>query len=1054
MNNNNSKNYNDSKSSGLISWFAENHVAANILMFLFIIGGIVSVISMRTETFPSIDPRRITVTVVYPGATPYEVAESITNRVEEALIGIEGVERITSTASEGAGTINVEIEDFADADEIYNDVETNVNSLIDFPPENAERPVITKLKVTPNVLTLALHGNVSEKIIKFWAENIEDEIRSLKGVALTKVRGVRDYQISIEIPENSLRKYSLTLADVASAINNFSADVPAGTIESSRGDILLRVQNKKYTGEEFKNIILKTLPNGSVLKIKDIGKVLDGFDDINLISKYNSEPAAFIDVLRSEAEDTIKIANIVKNYLSKVQLPQGLKLSLQKDETLILKDRISLMLRNAILGFMLVFLILLFFLDLKLAFWTSIAIPVSFLGGMMIIGSLGYSLNMISLFALIVVLGIVVDDAIIVGESIFEYQNKEPNSNSSVLDGVKSVIAPVTVGVTTTMAAFAPLIFSTGTFGQIVRIIPIVVIPILFVSLLEAYFILPAHLSNPSRWSKGIMAKIRNKFSDGLSYFTENFIVKIAKIAVSWRYVTVAIFVSLAIITAGMMKSGIIRFIFFPAIEGDRITIDITTPQGTPFETTEETILKIEEEILKIKSKLDQGNKESIFESIAVTIGEKGSGDSPMRAPSGNNGNNIGQIKIRLVPSDFRTYSAYEVESKIRENIEELPNIEELTFKSSLVGDEPDIEVELQHPEDDILIKSSEELKNSLKKIKGTKEVADSFEIGKTEYIFELTQEGLAAGLTPLELGRQLRYYFFGFEAQRIQRGKSEVIVYVRYPKTEREDIAILNEVRIRLPDNREIALKDAAKIESQIGYSQIQTVDGKRIVSVTADADTDITTPNEVMDEMRNNILPNLKQKFDGLTYSFEGESKEQKRDLDSLGKNMLIAILIIYILLGSQLRSYFQPIVIMSAIPFGFVGAVWGHYLLGYDLTFISMFGVVALSGVVVNDSVVLVDYFNKKVSEGNNVYDSSIIAISRRFRPILLTSLTTSLGLFPMLLETSVQARFLIPMVISLATGIIFATFVILLLVPSVLMISLDVKHLLDFSKTKVG
>lgn len=1029
---------------GLIGWFANNHVAANILMMLFIVGGFASVTNMRTETFPSIDPHMITVTVAYPGATPYEVADAITSRVEESLIGIQGIDRMTASATEGYGIVSIELEDFANADDAYNDIETAVNALSDFPPEDAERPKVTKTKVTPNVINLAIHGDVPEETLKYWAETIEDELRLMDGVAKTALRGIRDYQISIEIPEDNLRRYGLTLQDIGTAINQFSLDIPAGTVESSQGDILLRIQERSYIGSEFEDIVIRTLSNGTKLYLGDIARVVDGFEDVNLVSKYNGEPAAFIDISRNDTDDTLTVANAVKQYLETVELPTGLSLSLQQDRTTILKERISLMLRNAILGFMLVFLILLLFLDLKLAFWTSAAIPISFLGGMLILNLLGFSMNMITLFALIVVLGIVVDDAIIIGESIFEAQEKEKGSKDAVLKGVSHVLAPVTVGVTTTMAAFAPLIFSTGTLGQIIMVIPVVVIAILFISLLEAYFILPAHLSKPNRWSKGIMRSLRNAFARGLHNFIENILEPFAKFCISWRYATVALFVAFAIFTGAMVKSGTIRFIFFPQIEGDEVTVNVTMPEGTPFETTQKTMLFIEEQAIDVLNKASS-DEYNIAKSVGLSIGQISSGRGPV-TPSGNQtSSNVGQLKIDLVSSDFRNQSASEIEKLIRERVEDLPNVETMEFQSSLVGDDPDIEIQLTHPDEDQLIAAADTLKEELEKISGTKEVADSFDPGKAEYVFELTDQGLAVGLTPGELGRQLRYAFFGLEAQRFQRGRSEMIVYVRYPKDERENIASLSQTRIRLTDGSEVPLSQVASIRRQTGYSTIETVNGRRIVSVTSDVDYTVTTPNDVIEIMNEKILPQLSDRYTGLNYSYEGETREQREDLSSLGRNMATALLIIYVLLGAQLRSYVQPLIIMSAIPFGVVGAIWGHYLLGHDLTFISMFGIVALSGVVVNDSVVLMDFYNKQHQSGLSAYEAAISAIKRRFRPILLTTATTSLGLLPVLLETSLQAQFLIPMVISLATGIIFATVIILILIPNLVMILEDVKAL---------
>ncbi len=1049
----------NSGSGGLIGWFANNHVAANILMLLFLIGGAVSTMTMRTETFPPIDPRLITVTVVYPGATPYEVADAITNRVEEVLIGINGVKRISSVATEGTGIVNVEVEDFANADDVYNDVETQVNAISDFPPEDAQRPIVTKVKIISKVLTLAIHGDTSESIIKYWAEKLEDDLRTLTGVAETSLSGIREYEISIEIPESALRQYDLTLQQVSQAVAGFSVDVPAGTIETRRGDILLRVQEKRYTGEEFENIVIRSLPDGSKLRIKDIGTVVDGFEDTNVISLFNGEQAGLIDVFRGESNDTLSVASEIKDYIKTVQLPQGVNLTLQQDETVVLKDRINLMVRNAVLGFMLVFLILLFFLDLKLAFWTSMAIPISFLGGMMLINLAGFSINMISLFALIVVLGVVVDDAIIVGESIFEEQERvrdaEQNDDiensdhqtarqGAVIKGVYGVLAPVTVGVTTTIAAFAPLIFSTGTLGQIIQVIPIVVISILIVSLFEAYFILPSHLSNPKRWSKGIMAALRDKFAKRLSYTVEHVVLPAARFCMMWRYATLAVFLGIAIITAGMFNAGIVRFIFFPAIEGDEVTVSVTMPEGTPFEVTKRTLLEIESEVSNMRKELMEGDRD-IFQSVFTRIGQSASDGGGPRASSSKGGNQLGQVKIQLVSSDYRSVSSTEIESMLRGRIEDLPGIETLEFQSSLIGEEADIEVELTHPEEEQLNMAAEELKESLKAINGTKEVQDTFEPGKTEYVFELTDQGYAAGLTPTDIGRQLRGAFFGLEAQRIQRGNSELIVYVRYPKDQRESLNTLNDMRIRLDSGIEVPLMTVAKYTEQRGYAQIQTVDGKRIVSVTADVDSAITTPNFVMEDMTSVILPELKNKYPGLDYTFAGESRDQAEDLKSLARNMLIALMLIYVLLGSQLRSYVQPLIIMSAIPFGVIGAVWGHFLLGQDLTFISMFGIVALTGVVVNDSVVLMDYYNQQRADGNSTYESAQAAIKRRFRPIMLTTATTSLGLLPMLLETSLQAQFLIPMVISLATGIIFASVVILILVPNLLMISEDIQKL---------
>lgn len=1041
------KNKRNIKGYGLVGWFVNNHVAANILMFLLLIGGIISVKSMRTETFPAIDPKLITVSVIYPGATPYEVADGITRRVEEELVGIEGVKRIYSSALEGYGVTNIEMKDFADSDDVYNEVETAINSLVNFPPNDAEKPIISKVKVTPNVATIAVYGDLEEKVLRYWSDLIEDELRSLPGIGLTNVRGIRKYQISIEVSEETLRHYNLSLDDIANAINGFSNDIPAGMVESNRGDILLRIQEKNFVGNDFEDVVVKALDNGNVLTLKDIAIINDGFEDINLISKFNNQRAAFIDVKRSASEDTLAVAKKVKQYLENVKLPIGLNIALEKDETVNLKDRISLMLRNGLLGFMLVFLILVLFLDLKLAFWTSAAIPISFFGGLMLLAVFGYSLNMITLFALIVVLGVVVDDGIVTGESIFEAQNEAKNDENAVVKGVMAVIAPVSVGVATTMAAFAPLAFSTGTLGQIIRIIPPVVIVILFVSLIEAYFILPAHLASNSRWSSGVMLNIRNNFAGYLRRFVAKRFIPLTRLAIRFRYATLAFFLAIMIITFAMVQSGVVRFIFFPRVEADEITITAQMPVGTPFSETKKVLLEIEKHALDVRNEIDKNNEESLFKSISVIIGQKAAITAGPDAGTGaGDGNNIGQVKVQLVPSDFRELSSKQVEKKIRQKVQNIPNIEKLEFQSSLIGNEPDIEVELSHPSEDELNSGAKELKDALAGLSGMVDVAYSYEEGKIEYVFKLNEKGLALGLTSSEVGRQIRSSFFGIEVQRFQRDSSEIIVYVRYPKNERESLEAINKMRIRV-NGSEIALAEIADITEQNGYSKIETVDGKRIVSITGDVDNDITTPNEVINLINNEIMPDILAKHNGLSYGFEGESREQGEDLASLGRNMLIALMIIYVLLGSQLRSYVQPIIIMTSIPFGVVGAILGHYILGYDLTFISFFGIVALMGVVVNDSVVLIDYLNKRFLEGKTMHESALLAVERRFRPILLTTLSTSLGLLPILLERSMQAQFLVPMVVSLAMGILFATLVILILIPCLVLIIEDIRKIIN-------
>ncbi len=914
---------------GLVAWFAQNHVAANILMLFLIATGLASLGSMTREIFPAVDPGVITVSVIYPGASPEDVEEGITRRVEEALIGIQGIQRIASTASEGVGIITVELDDFVDENEILNDVETEIDRLRDFPPENAEEVSIVKAKRSAKVLTLSLYGAVPEKMLRSWAERVEDELLQLPDVSFVNITGGRAREIAIEISRASLRKYAISLGEVADAVRAHSIDLPGGTLRSEAGDILVRVQEKRYFGSEFESIVVRSNTDGSLLRLGDIATVIDGFVDEKIETRFNDLPALFLDITRSDAQDSLVIENQIQQYLTELELPAGLQVSMVKNRTDILRDRINLLLRNAIMGFTLVFIALLLFLDLKLAFWTSFAIPVSFLGGIFIASLFGVTINMITLFALIVVLGIVVDDAIIAGESIFAEQERGKKHLTAVMDGVNAVRAPVTIGVLTTIAAFAPLIFSTGTLGQIMQPIPIVVIGILMTSLLEAFFILPAHLSSSSRWSIGILAECRNAVTERLAQFIDRVITPIVMFCVRFRYATLGATIALVIIAVSLIMSGTIRFIFFPQIEGDEVRASLEMQVGTPYVITEKYAEQMYEAAIRVRDRYDEKRSEeqgSIFKHVAFSVGTQTGGDGPVSI-GGASGTHLAQIEIELVPSVERSVSSSQVEREWRKEVGEIPGARKVAFESSLGRAGADINLELAHRNESALAAAAEQLKNQLQRMDGVSEVTDSFELGKQEYVFKLTDAGRAAGLTPASLGRQLRDAFYGREVQRIQRGKSEMKVLVRLPERERETRASLYDMRVRLPNGQEAELTTMATIQQQRSLTSINRVDGRRVVAVTANVDEGVTTPNEVLDVFNTRLMPQLEKDYPGLTFSLEGQSRDQKQDLATLGKNMLIALMIIFVMLGSQLRSYAKPFIILMTVPIGVTGAILAH-------------------------------------------------------------------------------------------------------------------------------
>lgn len=1032
--------------TGLISWFAHNHVAANILMIFLVAVGMIRLTTSVREIFPSIDPKIISITVPYPGATPEDIEDSITKRIEEAVIGIQGIDRVRSDASEGVGVVTVELEDFVDGNQVLNDVETEVDRLNNFPPLNAEEVTIIKSKPEDVVLSLVVHGQMPEKSLRDWAERIRDEVANLDNVSLVDLSGAPAREISIEVSEENLRKYQLTIEQISQKVGSFSVDLPGGTLRTQGGEVLVRVQERRYFGNEFANIVIRSNPDGSLLRLSDIATIRDAFEDVKRISDFNGEPAVFIQVSRSKSQDVLNIENSLRSYLETLALPEELSISIWKNGTDILRARISLMARNAIMGFVLVFICLLFFLDLKLAVWTSLGIPISFLGGIFIATSFGVTINMISLFALIVVLGIVVDDTIVAGESIFSEQEEGKKGVEATLDGINKVRSPVTIGVFTTIAAFAPLLFSTGILGQILLPIPIIVISVLLVSLFEAFLVLPSHLSTSNKWSLGLLAKGRRYVSGALDTFLDKVLLPFARLAFDMRYLTVVIGFSFCVLAFVFIGTGAIRFVFFPPIEGDEINVTLEMQPGTPFEVTKKYTEHLMAAAEKTREKYDADMPEgkSIFKNIALRVGAIASDAGPGGETAGATSSNVSQIELELVPSAQRPVSSSEVERTWQGYVGEIPGVKKLAFESSLVGGGNDIDIQLAHRNDQALSAASTTLKQKMKDIEGVSEVVDSAEKGKREFVFELTKAGLAAGLTPADIGTQLRNAFYGREVDRIQRGSNEVKVIVRYPQNQRETLATIKRMRIALPNGEQADLNTMATIREKYSPTTIKRVDGQRVVSVTGDVDEGLVTPNSVLAKITKDILPEIMDRYPGLSYKVEGQSRDQQEDLAVLGKNMMIAVMIIFVLLAGQLRSYVKPFIILLTIPLGVAGAIYGHMILGFDLSFLSLFGIVALSGVVINDSVVLVDYYNRiSIESDRSAYEACLYALKRRFRPILLTTLTTSLGLLPILLETSLQAQFIIPMAVSLACGIIFASAFLLFTVPCMILIVNDIK-----------
>lgn len=1023
---------------GLTGWFIRNPVAANLLMAVLLIGGLLSALNMRSEAFPTISPGLVSVTVPYPGATPAEVEEAITRRVEEAVLGIDGVRRVTSRASENAGSVNVEAADFVDIDKLKDDVEAAVGRLSQFPPENAEKPVIVAPEATGDVVTLAVVGDVAPLELKRTAERIERDLLSWPGVTLVSLAGDRDYEIAIEVSEETLRQYDLTFSEVASAVRSSSIDLAAGSITARSGEILLRTNDKRQSGDAFRSIEIRTLSDGRTLRLGDIATIRDGFSRSQVANTYNGKPAIFVRVSRASAEDLLKVRTAVDRFLASYTPPPGIELVITNDQSRLLSERVNLLARNAVFGFALVFLFLVLTLDLKLAVWVSTGIATAFMGGFLIFGALDVTLTQISLFGLIIVLGLVVDDAIVIGESIDEQRQAGASGVSAVMRGVRSVAAPVIVGVTTTIVAFAPLLLTGGSFAEISRAIPIVVIAVLGVSLLEALFILPSHVGHGGDWSRGPLRAIQSRVTGAIRWTSERMIFPLSLMAARRRYTTLGLALAFFIFCLSLVGNGVVRFIFFPNIEGNEISASVTMPAGAPYARTAEVVDHLERSALNVARRVEQETGEQLFVSVSKTAGGRASsGGGPGSQSSFSVAENIGQVQIELTPFGVRQMSAADIERLWRQEVGRVDGVERISFNSAIGAFGSDIDFELSDTDGEALLAASSALKEKLAGIEGINQIDDSYDLGKGQLVFRLTPLGQAAGLKPADIARQMRQAFFGDEVQRIQRGREEVRVYVRYPEEARASLASLGAFRVRLPQGGSAPLSSVASVEESRAFSSIYRIDGRRVVSVTADVDEAVSTANVANAAIVSTLMPELEAAYPGLRWSQGGAIRAQSEDFASLGSTFLIALLMIYAILATQLRSYVQPLAILIAIPLGFGGAILGHFVLGYDLSFVSLFGMVALAGVAVNASVVLVDKYNTLRADGVDPETAAATAAAGRFRAILLTTLTTVLGLAPLLLETSPQAQFLIPMGVSLGFGVLVSAFLVLFVTPALVL-----------------
>ena len=1033
---------------GIIAWFASNHVAANLLMLFIIVAGLISSFTIRKETQPEFELNMVQVEVPYLGAAPQEVEEGVVIKIEEAVQDIQDVKRIRSRAREGFGSVTIEANIDADINEVLNEVKTRVDAISTF-PALTEKPVIYKQEVENPVMMIAIHGDMDDFARKAVAQEVRDELMQLPEVNKVIYFGNRPFEISVEVSEQTLRKYGLTMSEVSQAIKNSSVDLPGGTIKSDGGDILLRTKGQVSTGKEFGRLVLRTFADGTRLTLGDIATIKDGFVESDGYGRFNGRRTATLQVVAGGQQNELDTAAAVRSYLERkeAELPPGVEMDTWIDLSQYLEGRLGLMFDNMFMGALLVFIVLSLFLRMKVAFWVMVGLPVCFLGALWLMPLWPVTINTISLFGFIIVLGIVVDDAIIIGESIYTKIRADGKTLDNVIQGAHRVAIPATFGVLTTIAAFGPMMFVGGLVGPFFEAMGFVVILCLMFSLVESKLILPAHLvqanitdideddlfhpqrhiafkEKPGR----ALTKLQRHVQHGLHAVIDNHYRPALEKAIDNRGVTVAIFIAVLIITFGAMGSGLARVVVFPEMASDFIRVELEMEAGTAPAARNAAVDRIEGAILDINDEHARENPDSlpVIQYIGLfTRGEQGA------------------VMFLEVPRDTnRPYELKELSELWRESVGEIPGLKSLEFgDASHLGGGPPLSLRLTGSNNEALEAAAKELAAELQNFEGVFDITNSSAIGGDEIKLRIKPEAEALGLTMSSLGRQVRQAFYGEEAQRIQRGKDELRVMVRYPIEERKSIADLENMRIRTPSGDEVPFSSVAEVSLGKGYSSISRLDRERTVTVSADIDEDSVEPQEIIASVSSEFIPDLLSRYPGVNFGLEGASQEQTEFLVDLGIAFIAALFLIYALIAIPLHSYSQPLVIMSVIPFGLIGATIGHIVMGKAISMFSLFGLIALAGVVVNDSLIMVDFINKARISGVPLREAVLQSGTARFRAIVLTSFTTAAGLLPILFETSSQAQFVIPTAISISFGIVFATVITLFLIPSLYMLQED-------------
>ncbi len=1027
---------------------ARNSVAANVLMLFLVLAGLAAARSLVQEVLPDLSLDRVQILVVHPGATPGEIEESVVRKIEEQIRSVEGLDRLQATASEGFGSVVAQFRSDTDIDRAISEVKAEIDRIITF-PEEAERPQVREVTSRQNVIRLLVHGDVPERTLKELAYDIEEGISSLPEVSLAEVSGARPYEVSIEVPVSRLRALGLTLEDVALAVRQGSMELSAGRISDGEEEILVRTLGRNYDQGDFEDIIVLTRPDGTSVRLGEIATVRDGFEDTDLSVRYNGQRAVGIDVYRVSNEKVLEIAEAVREYLASEvlpALPTGIGVEIWKDDSVEVSGRLGLMIENALLGLALVLVALTLFLEVRLALWVAIGLAVSFIGTFLFMDFLGVSVNMFSLMAFVLALGIVVDDAIVVGESVFTQRERGVGGIAAAIQGTRRVSAPVIFSVLTTVTAFAALLPAPGPQGELGRPIPLVVITVLLISLVESLLVLPNHLSHlpapgTSRegWLSRRLTRVRGRVDFLLKQVVNGPLDRGLRVAVDRPSIVLASAAGLLVLTMAAVSAGVVPNQFLTPIEGEVVSANLEMPAGTPGERTYEVAAQLEaagHRVLERLSRQQDADADPLEVGVAVTVGRP----AELFDPLGGNATeaargHLGAVQFKLIGWERHDIAPATFERLWREQIGVLPEARSLSISSNLVTLGLPIHFELSHPDPGRLAVITDEFAAELSGIDGVFDVRSNLDEGFRELQLELKPAARTLNLTVGHFASQVRSAFFGAEALRVQRGREDMGIYVRLPEEDRNSAADVERYMVRTPGG-EVPLGHIASASFARSAATIHRIDGRRAVTVTADVDPVIATGQQVNRSIEDGILERLSAQDGLFEYTFGGLREQQEQANADLGRSLFLALLVMYALMAIPFGSYTQPLIILAAVPLGLIGAVAGHMLLGLSLGLWSMYGLIGVSGVVVNDSLMMIKFINDLRASGMPTRDAIITGAKDRFRPILLTSVTTFVGVAPLVFETSTHAQHLVPLAASVGFGVLIATALLMLVVPALL------------------